>query len=302
MELHQLRSFAAVARAGHLTRAAERLFISQPAVSAHIKALEEELGVTLFTRTAKGMQLTREGQALLARAEGVLSQAAELEQAARGLRQEIAGELKLALNTDALFLRVRELLERVQARHPKLSLHLPQNMSHFIADEVRAGSLDGGFVYGETPPEGLGSVLLRSFRLVVMGPAAWRKRLEKASWSDLAAEPWVWYSDALPCHAAVRRCVAPGGACVATVAVTDNEGTIKTLVESGAGLGIMRSDEAAECEASGRAFVWPGGDLPMNAYFIHRRDRESDPALRTVLQALRSVWDLDEDEIGAGDA
>jgi DNA-binding transcriptional LysR family regulator len=65
MELYQLRSFAAVAELGHLTRASERLHISQPAVSAQIKALEDELGVALFERVSSGMVLTSAGRKLL---------------------------------------------------------------------------------------------------------------------------------------------------------------------------------------------------------------------------------------------
>ena len=61
MELYQLRTFAAVAEEAHLTRAAERLHLSQPAVSGHIKALEQELDVRLFERTATGMVLTESG-------------------------------------------------------------------------------------------------------------------------------------------------------------------------------------------------------------------------------------------------
>lgn len=292
MELYQLRTFAAVAEAGHLTRAAERLHVSQPAVSAHVKALEEDLGVTLFTRTAKGMLLTPAGESLLARARGVLDQAEELERAAHALRSELTGELKIALNTDAEFLRVRQLLEVLRAEHPGLGVHLPQNMSHFITDEVRAGTLDGGFVYGECPPDGLHGVLLRSFHLVVVGPVAWRERLSGATWAELAREPWVWYTDALPCHASVKRWIAPYVCSINKVAVTDYEGTIKTLVESGAGLGIMRRDEAARCEAEGQVFVWPGDSLPMNAYFISRREREADPALRAFRAALARVWSL----------
>src|SRR5258706_14330728 len=68
MELYQLRSFAAVAELGHLTRAAEKLHISQPALSAQIKALEDELGVALFERTPSGMTLTAAGQRLLTEA------------------------------------------------------------------------------------------------------------------------------------------------------------------------------------------------------------------------------------------
>jgi DNA-binding transcriptional LysR family regulator len=64
MELYQLRIFLTIARTGNLTRAAERLNASQPAVSSQIKALEEELGVTLFARTPRGMELTQEGRIL----------------------------------------------------------------------------------------------------------------------------------------------------------------------------------------------------------------------------------------------
>ena len=83
MELYQLRSFAAVAELGHLTRAAERLHISQPAVSAQIKALEDELGVTLFERVSSGMVLTSAGRKLLPAAEKVLDAAQALRSRAR---------------------------------------------------------------------------------------------------------------------------------------------------------------------------------------------------------------------------
>ncbi|HVR94792.1 MAG TPA: LysR family transcriptional regulator, partial [Casimicrobiaceae bacterium] len=65
MELNHLQSFIAVARLGHLTRAAETLHLSQPALSGQIKALEENLGVTLFERSSSGMSLTTSGRLLL---------------------------------------------------------------------------------------------------------------------------------------------------------------------------------------------------------------------------------------------
>lgn len=61
MELYQLRTFVTVADTGNLTQAAERLFTSQPTVSAYIKALEEQLDIKLFDRTPKGMRLTDNG-------------------------------------------------------------------------------------------------------------------------------------------------------------------------------------------------------------------------------------------------
>ena len=89
-------------------------------MSAHIKALEEDLGVTLFARSAKGMALSREGEALLPLAEAMLRQADELRRTARSLSREVRGELRLALHTDPQFLRILPLLELMRATHPAL--------------------------------------------------------------------------------------------------------------------------------------------------------------------------------------
>ena len=89
MELYQLRTFVTVADTGNLTQAAERLFTSQPAVSAHIKALEEELEVKLFDRTSKGMRLTESGTSLRDKAQLVLNASNELKHAAKTLQGEI---------------------------------------------------------------------------------------------------------------------------------------------------------------------------------------------------------------------
>jgi DNA-binding transcriptional LysR family regulator len=65
MEIHQLKTFVTVAREGSITRASELLYLSQPAVSAHIKAIEDTLGLALFERTPRGMSLTADGARLL---------------------------------------------------------------------------------------------------------------------------------------------------------------------------------------------------------------------------------------------
>ncbi|MGE4264378.1 MAG: LysR family transcriptional regulator [Desulfovibrio sp.] len=298
MELYQLRTFAAVARAGHLTRAAEGLHVSQPAVSAHIKALEEVLGVVLFTRSAKGMRLTREGQALLPQAERMLALAAEMERNARGLRQELSGELRVGLHTDAEFLRGLPLLDVLRQRHPKLEVHLRQSMSGAILDDVREGRLDCGFVYGNVPPEGdLAGFRICATELCVVGPPAWKERLAGLGWEALKAEPWIWFTESCPYRPILARRL--GGAPERVVAVTDYEGTLKALVSSGAGLSLMRRDEARRHEASGEVCLWGGSGEPLEVFLLYRRDRDADPAIRAVLAALRQVWGLGQDSSGS---
>jgi DNA-binding transcriptional LysR family regulator len=304
VELYQLRTFVAVAEEGHLTRAASLLFISQPAVSAHIKALEEELGVVLFTRSARGMQLTREGLALKPQAEAALRSVGELLSQARALREELVGELRIALNTDPELLRVRQLMVTLREGHPRLEVHLCQSMSKLIVEDVRAGRLDGGYAYVGEPMTGplaeeLDCLRLSETTLHVVAPPAWAERLQCCTWAEVAAEPWVWYSDNCPCRPLLMRQLAPYISDVRKVAVTDSEGTLKALVADGAGLGLLGRHEALAWQRDGEVRILeslPG--LPIDICFVSRRDRASDPALRAVLAALRQVWEPEPAEEG----
>ena len=94
MELYQLKTFVTVAEESHLTRAAERLNTSQPALSAHIKALEDELGLPLFERTAKGMKLTHAGSVLQSKAQAALDDVDAIHFEAVQLKNKLGGALR----------------------------------------------------------------------------------------------------------------------------------------------------------------------------------------------------------------
>src|SRR5262245_56080760 len=177
MELYQLRSFAAVAEVGHLTRAAEKLHISQPALSAQIKALEDELGVALFERTSSGMSLTAGGQRLLAEAGKVLAAAQVLRNEARALQGEVVGKASVGTILEPGLSRVGELLSVMVERYPLLQLELHHEISGAALEKVRSGELDASFFYGDLAEGAVAGLALRPLVYRVAAPAVWRGRI-----------------------------------------------------------------------------------------------------------------------------
>ena len=104
-----------MAEEGHLTHAAEKLFTSQPAVSAQIKGLEDELGVKLFERSARGMTLTSAGVSLREQAQRVVEATRDFKIQADSLKGTVSGELVFGLNNRPEILRLMPILQRLSA-------------------------------------------------------------------------------------------------------------------------------------------------------------------------------------------
>lgn len=294
MELYQLRAFLAVAEEEHLTRASERLNASQPAVSAQIRALEDEFGAPLFSRTPKGMLLTEVGRALLSQARLTLDAAERLAHTAAGLKTELLGQARLGLNNEPHRLRVSEFLSHMRRHHPRVELHLNQMGSPCVLEDIRVGKLDGGFVYDnilDTAP-GVTAMPIEDVEMAIIGPTSWRERLTGADCRDLAELPWVWFPEGCPFQRLLVETMDSLGRSVRKVMVADQDATLRTLVASGCGLSLIRRDDAVEAEALGEVCLWSGRPLVLRLAFMYRAARHDDPLLRALREALREVWKL----------
>src|SRR5580765_8171470 len=178
MDLNHLRSFVAVAKFGHLTRASEALHLSQPALSSHIKTLEEQFGVMLFERTPTGMSLTPSGRRLLVEAEQIIGAVRHLAHSAQDLRGQPTGHLKIGTVLNPATLRVGELISR--------ALELYQVMSSDVLARLRNGTLDAGFYFGDKPEGDLDSIPLRDIAYRVTLPATRSDELLGAEWETIA--------------------------------------------------------------------------------------------------------------------
>lgn len=290
MELYQLRSFAAVADAGHLTRAAERLHVSQPAVSAQIRALEDELGVPLFERGPTGMALTAAGARLLPLASRVLDAAADVRRHAQSLRGEIVGHLRVGTLSDPAFLRLGDALARAVERHPLLQVELKHEVSGAAFAKVRDGELDASYYYGplEHPDVVARPLADVAFRIAV--PADWAPRIAGADWGAVAALPWVTTPPISSHHLLASDLFAAHGLAPATTIEADNELVVRSLVAAGVGAGLVREDIALDGTSAGDLAIWPGARLTTMLAFIARRDRAAEPAIAAFSALVAESW------------
>jgi DNA-binding transcriptional LysR family regulator len=184
----RLRAFAAIARRGSLSRAAEELYVSQPAVSKHLASLERELDRRLVTRGREGATLTPAGAVL---AEFVLRAEALLANAGRALaagEEAETGTLSIAASGVPGTYVLPELLARFGARHPGVEVEFKESTSAGALELVRSHRAELAVVGGLTVPPELESDPLIDDEVVLVGPPALGgrrlrpKQLEGLTW------------------------------------------------------------------------------------------------------------------------
>ena len=148
-DLQALRAFVAVAREGNVSRAAQYLHRSQPAVSLQLKSLAASTGLLLFTRTPQGLALTRDGAALLPHAEKALAAAADFGHAAQRLHSTVRGTLRIGTILDPEFTRLGAFLRQLVEAAPQVDTELRQGMSGEVLAQLARQELDVGFYLGD---------------------------------------------------------------------------------------------------------------------------------------------------------
>ncbi len=292
MDLTQLRAFISVAHEGNLTRAAEKLHLTQPAVSLQIKGLQESLGLQLFNRSASGMVLTVEGNTLLPLAERILADVQELRRHASGLRSSddvLTGTLAIGTILDPEFIRLGAFLKLLVEHHPRLSTQLSHHMSGSVLNEVRAGHLDVGYFLGD-PGKGFHAMTLTSFTYNVIAPAGWKNRVSGKGWKELARLPWIWTPAESAHHRLLSRIFAQHQSKPHTVALVDQESSMLDLVKSGVGLSLARESIALNQAQAHGLVIADAVELSTDLSFISLEKRQHEDAIKAVFQLLQEVW------------
>lgn len=287
MEFDHLRGFYYVAKLGSFTEAATRLYVTQPAISLQVKALEKEIGEKLFDRFGRTIRLTHAGQMLLRHVEELITKLNEIQRTVGELRRVEGGRLYLGASDTTSMYFLPDLLKSFLREHSKVELSITSLLTAQVLRKVLDRELDLGIVTLGEIPAPLAAIPLFRQRLVCIAckdhSLAERKVV---SLPDLSGEALILLEkqsvtrQQLDAHFRRADC-----ACRPILELSNFE-IIKCYVA--AGLGVSLVPEAAVSHATEGICVIPLQRPPtFDVGVVHRRDREFSQAAQAFLAMAR---------------
>lgn len=295
MELRHLRYFVAVAEAGSFRVAAERIHITQPAITRQIQDLEAEVGAALFERSSAGVTLTPAGAHVLKDARGILDKLEGTIRSARRIGAGLAGSLRVGfvenVGWDGL---VPDAFARFQQQAPELQLQLMPSNSPEQIQQIEADTLDGGFIYAfDAVPPSLCVLPLQSRRAMLAIPRQWAWPTDvPITASALNDTPFV----AFPRHTypayydhLIQQCQRAGLTLDIVQEVT-TEAAILSLVSAGIGAAIVNASNKHRPPARVEFININDLEIRLPLGFVYARENRNPALARflTLLEALRS--------------
>ncbi|KZN53096.1 hypothetical protein N474_22125 [Pseudoalteromonas luteoviolacea CPMOR-2] len=283
MEFYHLKSFVTVAKTQNLTKAAKQLYTTPPAVSAHIKALEQELDVILFERSSKGMRLTAQGVALQEKAEATLNSANEFLACATHLDLPQTGKLTIGINLSARVLRCDELLKQMHSANSLVSLELSPSSSSEILNHIDTGLLDGGYVFGLSGEE-FESVFIANRKITTVLPKAWSDE-QSDELSLLMQKPWISVGNNCPFDIALHERLPM--AKISHISSFD-ELTRLDLVARNHGVSFVDESEVENLPEGVNRTQLLDFELPL--YFVVSKNRLNEPLIKGLLSEVEKLY------------
>ncbi|WP_170235590.1 LysR substrate-binding domain-containing protein [Verticiella sediminum] len=282
MELRHLRYFVAVAEEQHVTRAARRLGMQQPPLTMQIQLLEQELGVQLFTRSPRRIELNDAGRVFLDDARKLLAAADAAVQRVRRHDQAAHAVLRIGLTTSsAIHGRTRSLLNGFRTERPHASLHLEEGAAIDLLNSLQRGTLDIAFIRAGTPAvESVDGQWLAEDELVVAVPISHPyAQASQLGLADLKSESIILYRQ--------ERCAGIGDMLLASCARAGFQPRIAgetrrlmsavNMAAAGVGMTIVpKSMEALRMEGIVYRPMQAGSAMTAPVNMVFRRNDTSD--------------------------
>ncbi|GCB47021.1 LysR family transcriptional regulator [Streptomyces sp. NL15-2K] len=291
MDLQQMRYVVAVAETRNFTRAAERCRVVQSSLSHRIAGLERELGVQLFARSSRRVELTSAGAAFVAGARECLAAADRAVADAAAATGVVRGRLAVGVIVTTAAVDVPELLQRYRARHPDVRVFLRSGRSDELEAAVREGDLDIAFLglpEGERP-SGVDTVVLDHDEHVLVVPAGHRLAgvSHQVTLREIAVETFVDFVDGTPARAQSDQAFAAAGLVRDVAYEVGFVELITRLIARGLGIALLPSAFIRPLAADDPELALvPVVDGPRRIEYLAWNRFNPSPATRAMLDVL----------------
>jgi len=286
MELRHLRAVVAIARHGSLTKAGEELFLAQSAVSQQLSRLESELGITIFHRSSRRVEITPEGELVLDYARRVLSEV-------EGLRDELdeftgllRGDLRLGGMYPTGLYDLYAVIADFHDQHPGVAIHFVEGTQDELLGQIRGDELDA--IFTAVDPEALGdefgATLLSEEEFVCTLPVDHPLAAQShVTFEQLAGLDLVAYRENSALRRRLERTMGDRGLAPRNAFICTEMSAVRALVSKGMGIAVMPRSAAEEPGPAialrpigPEPFTWP-------VALVWRADRRQPPAAKTFL-------------------
>ena len=291
MEIPQVEAFLAVGTFGGFRRAAAALRLTQPAVSARIRALEDSLGVRLFERGKPGLALSAAGRALRPHAEQVLHSVALARQAVHDLRAASGGAIQIAAVLSICTYLLPDVLKRFQTAHPHVMITVRSGHSKEVLEMVLRGEAEIGLARSLNHPE-VETVSLRDDPLILVGQAkAWPTSTRRARLDQVADRPLIFFDRGSSDWTLTQGLFRRAGLVPNVALEVETIETAKRMVERGVGFAFL-PHLAVGRELRRRTLaaieIVDAEPISRSLDVIHPRARPLSGEARALLGVLRS--------------
>lgn len=292
LSLYKLEIFVTVAKEGSFSRAARRLFMTQPAVSQHIQDLERQLGTSLFERLPRGVELTMSGNILYDYTNRILRLVAEAENAVTDVSNIESGTINIGATPGVSNYLLFDWVRGFTEAYPRLSVSLHTDITSQIVAAIAGRKIDLGFIEGELDSidmNGLGSLVLEPIPMyvVVNGNHDWTGR-DTIAVTELDNVPFITRQKGSRTRVWIDRTLGEHAVKPRIVAELDSPEAIKQAVLSDLGVSIL-PQYAIKREAEDgvlRALTVENVALQRNLKLIWDRSSPFSPLIRALLQHL----------------
>jgi len=291
MELRQVRYFVAVAETLNFRKASDQLHVSQPSLSVQIKQLEDELGVTLFRRSKRQVEITRAGEAFLSAAREILLKVKQSSAAALHAESGAAGTIRLSFIPTASFHILPRLLDKIKSSLPLVNMELREGPEAPQIPGIKSGAFDVSIGHLGRSYDQIESMLLIRERIVVALPKGHKAARKRAvGLNDLEDELFIIPSkDMLPSlHQMIVTAFLQNHVPLNRYQMVEHFQTAVNLTKTRTGIAFLPSS-AKEFVPEGIVLRPPSFSIaPLDTFALWSRGNV-DPLVQRVLRLLKEI-------------